>query len=324
MLILLLHPQYDPACVGYNLYTAINKHTPHTMRHIVGMPTMIISKTLTLKHDLVISGNYHNCNIDELKRLVNQADILHFSQYDWTEKITGTSHTFQDLMHRKDQKIIFQGHGGAWLLDPDKRMELYRKNGVKVITCSQIDEQIIPEAEWMPNILGTDSFDLTPDWSRDFNKQLHASLASNCPLYKGGEIVSYVFEYLCKFGYDFKFEYVKNLEKSESIKIRKKHHITVDNWTQGFFGLAGLEGLAMGHIVFARLNSLAIKNWQTKFAKMPPIENVMGMDECAKVLRKYYNDRILMKERCIENFKWIEDYYTDEKIVKMWKELYES
>lgn len=326
MLILILHPQQDPAGAGLNLYKAIKKYTTHEVRHVVGHPTFLFQTKHQFvdEHDVVLSGTNKNCNKEELEVLINKADVLHFSQWDWTEKVMYNDYTFGDLMHRKDQKLIFQGHGGAWLLDPDKRMEMYKSNNVKVITCSPIDEQVIPGAEWMPNILGLDTLDFTPNWERDFEGTLIASLANVCPVYKGGEIVDYVFEYLKRFGYKIEFHTLKIYSKKDCIKIRKLHHITVDNWVQGFFGYAAMEGLALGHIAFARSNDLAIRNWSKKFDTLPPVDNVIGMDECAKRVRWYYNNRNAMKERAIENREWIDKNYTDEKIIKIWENMYEK
>jgi hypothetical protein len=333
MIILLINPENDPAGATWNLYKALKKYTNHEVYHIVGIPTFIHQTQINFVKDcdIILGGNLKNYEYDKLEYLVNKADILHFSQWDWTRQVLGGTNglngipfSFKDIMHRKDQKLFFQGHGGAWLLDPDERMTMYKKYNCKVITCSPIDEKVIPEAEWMPNILGLDYFDFSPDWSRDFNGKLIASLANVCPVYKGGEIVEYIFEYLNKFGYEIEFSIIKNLVKEDCIKLRKKHHITIDNWTQGFTGFAGIEGLALGHIVFARLDPLAIKNWYKKFEVLPPFENIIGMDECAKEIRYYYNNRELMKHKCWTNRKWIDRYYTDEKIIKIWEELYEE
>lgn len=331
-LILLLHPENDPACVGLNLTKALRKYTNFEVRHIVGLPTFLNSSSSTIvgDHDLVLGGDLRNCTKEQVEELIEKADILHFSQWDWNKKIlgstskNGSAFSFGEIFKIKDKKIIFQGHGGAWLLNPDERMKLYKENNVKVITCSPIDEVVIEGAEWMPNMLGLDTFDFTPNFNKDFKGKLHASLANVCPLYKGGGIVEYVFEYLNKFGYDISFQILNNYKKQESFDIRKNHHITIDNWVQGFTGLAGLEGLAMGHIVVGRLSQLAIQNWEMKFEQLPPFENVEGMDECAKRMRMYYNDRDLLKHQSLTNRQWIENYYTDEKISKIWENLYDN
>jgi hypothetical protein len=88
--------------------------------------------------------------------------------------------------------------------------------------------------------------------------------------------------------------------------------------------MSGLEGLALGHIVIARLNRVAECNWACYFNEVPPICNVAGMDECALKLKEYYNDRDMLKEHCRLNREWIDENYTDEKIALFWKELYEE
>ncbi len=322
MRIALLHASNDPACVGWNLYNAINKYTGHTARHITGNSTYIgPNQEMMTGADVVL--NKKGSAWDEARDIINDADILHFNQYDWTEPIYQTDIPFIKLMNRRDQKLVYHGHGGCWLLDPDKQAERCKGKGAKMVTCSPIDEAVVPGIKWIPNILDMSDPALVPDWNRGFDGQLMASMASHASLYKGDKIAAYVFEFLYKFGYDVMFHLISDLPRSKSFSIRSGHHFTIDNWTQGFFGMAGLEGLALGHITISRLDPLTKKKWFDAFGDIP-ICDVHGMDECGKKVRDYYNDRDMLLEHSKGNRLWMENNYIPAQVVKLWTDFYEG
>ena len=138
------------------------------------------------------------------------------------------------------------------------------------------------------------------------------------------ELISYMIEYLSRdFGYPISFEPISGMEIGESLIKRRKHHFTVDNWVQGFHGMAGLEGLAMGHVVFSRFDPMAKEKWEKYSDEMIPIIDVKGFDTCAMHLRKFMNDRDLLKQKCIESVEWMKKYYTHRIILNKWIDFYE-
>jgi len=327
---------YDPACAGELLSRVINKNTDHVCRYIIGDYTRFpAGSKFNESSDIVFFDKF---NINEVHQILREADVLHFNQYDWTTK-------WEDLYWISSRKslypkeelpaidwksylsgkvVVWHGHGGAWLLNPEKQMKICRDVGAVPITCSPIDEKVAPGLVWMPNPLSTESSYLKPK-ERNWDGELLGGMASVAGDYKGKVIAEYVFEYVNKAGYPVKFDYITQKTRRESLEQRKNWHITIDNWTQGFFGLAGLEGLALGHITIARLDPLARERWDSMFKYDPvPVVDVKGMDECGKVLRDLCNDRALAKWMSVKSSMWIQNNYSEKKMADRWIKFYES
>lgn len=321
MLILLIHPHYDPACVGWNLRSALVKHTSNTVRHIVFKQVFIGSGELMVAgEDLLLGKGEHK---QLFKDLVMKADVLHFSQYDWTEQLEGFDCTTLDLMdkHRR-YKIVFQGHGGPWMLNPDEQIKRCESIGATMVTCSPMDEVVLPGAKWMPNVVDLSDPDLSTDTDRSYSGTIVAGMATNAPVYKGGEIVEYVFEYLQNFGYPVRLQFVSHMSRSKSFRVRRRHHLTIDNWTQGFGGMVSFEGFAMAQPSILRMDARAEKNWLKLFQSIPH-QLVVGMDDCARVLRGYCKDRDKLKADGLKSLAWLQENYTEKHIAKLWEKFYE-
>lgn len=361
MKILIVSPYYDPAQMGVRLCASLNAHSHHEAESIVGIRTYFPSEDggvpmLDQEPDLVLEARCQDCEGSgliagshcphclgtglvrdvDIERKVREkfetADVVHFNQFDWTYYPGGEA-TQKSVewcyplewgkMVSPRHKLVFHGHGGAWLLDPDAQTKRCRNADATMVTCSPIDQVVVPGIRWMPNVMPVRQKDYRPA-KRDFRGRLHAGMASCAPLYKGGEIAAYVFEYLRKFGYDVDFTVIEGLSLTAALRVRAAHHFTVDNWTQGFHGLAGLEGLSLGHVVFARLDPLAEEAWAAFADEMIPIVNVHGMDDCARWVRKYYRDRKALESKCKEGRAWMEKYYSEERLVGIWAGFYES
>lgn len=323
MHICIINPECDPALVGWNLYDAINRLTPHSARHITGYLNPGADGGPLSQNKDIIAGETHST--EETREIVNSADVLHFNQYDWNYKGPMPWSIGELLDGNKKPKLVFHGHGGAWLLNPQEQIDHCAEAGATMVTCSPIDEAVVPGIRWMPNILPLkESVFSDPLSTRQYGGGLVAGLANNAPEYKGGTMASYVFEYLRRFGYDVELQILRRIPWAQSIQLRHSHHFTIDNWTQGFFGMAGLEGLALGHVVIARLDPMARRKWEERFGDVPPICDVRGMDECAAVVRKYYGDRTALKNLSQQSHQWALREYSEERIVNRWIEFYES
>lgn len=324
MLILNINPCIDPAAVGQNLVCAINKYTEHTARHISYSSAAYITSWKDICYD--------KTNRDELIALIEKADILHFNQHDWMFDRICNKYTNSDILCnyiKPHHKIIYHGHGGGWLLAPDAQISRCVEAGARMVMCSPMDEATVGKKHgtWLPNIIPINDGVRYPDWSRNFNNILTVGLSANhsAGVYKGAEMVQYMVEHLASaYGYPLAYKLVTGKEINTSIMIRRQHHFTVDNWVQGFSGMAGFEGLALGHVVFARFDPLTKKKWAEFAPEMIPIVDIKGFDTCAAKIREYCADRDLLQEHSRASRSWIEKWYSEERILKMWIDFYES
>jgi hypothetical protein len=313
MKILSINLAGDPACVGQNLTKAIKKDGRHTARHLKIKATY----SITAYSDLV-SEPY---SYDHIREEVHSADVLHFNQLDWK---SAEFEPYRDCIHA-GQRLLFHGHGGAWLLNPEPQIERCCAIGANMVCCSPMDRAVLPMATWVPNIMILDQYHQPVE--RDFNNTIIIGQAPNHSggTYKGSEMVRYMCEYLGPkmHGFPIRFEMVTRLLLEKSLRVRAHHHITVDNWTQGFFGMQAFEGLALGHVVFARMDPMTVDAWREFAPEMIPVKNIRGFDTCAAEIRQYCNDRDLLFHDCMAGRHWIENHYSEERILNMWLDYYE-
>lgn len=321
MNILIINPAIDPASVGLNLWRAINSLTEHEARHISYSHS--ISYLISGEHDIF----YDVMGEDELAEIIMSADILHFNQNDWSYRIPG-SNIFEKITNHIDEKhkIVFHGHGGSWLLNPGPQIKHCAEIGASIVVCSPMDPAVVPCAKWLPNVMPLDEFH-EPDWNRDFSGGLTIGLSANNSngVYKGREMVEYMVAYLAReHGFDVAFDFVFGMKLNESLMRRRSHHITIDNWVQGFTGMAGFEGLALGHVVFGRFDPMVREAWEDFAAEMIPIVDIKGFDTCAAKIRDFYNNRDYLIDHCRIGRAWIEKYYNEKSIVDKWIKFYEG
>lgn len=304
----------DPAAVGRNLVSAIRKHTAHTARHVKDSTRNM----MTDFRDLV-STPYHH---EHIREIIHEADVLHFNQVDWAHE---SFDPYRSAMH-SGQRVLFHGHGGSWLLNPEPQIARARALGAGIVVCSPMDTAVVPCSTWIPNILNMEG--VAPDWDRDYTGDLIIGLAANNSngLYKGAEMVRYMADYLGhrEHGFPVQFELITNRTLAAALETRTRHHFTVDNWVQGFTGMQGFEGLALGHVVFGRFDIMVHRAWGLFAPEMIPVVRVKGFDTCAMKIREYCNDRHKLIEDSRGGYEWIHKWYTDERIVKMWIDYYEK
>ena len=340
MKILILSPVHDPAGVGVNLAYAIKNHTDNDCKLIIGVNTNALNRSFLAGIDHTILA--YEQDFTKLIEAIEWADLVHYNQavnfedfYGGQDRFIGAKKLlcmkvknakkeefdFEDLV--KDKPLVIHGHGGIWLLNPEPLLERCQDWNAVIATCSPIDEQVVPGIRWVPNVLPI-SQDIYQSAEKNFDGELICSQAAHDSLYKGGGIVKYVFDWLphIEKGFDVKFEPIGKLSIEEAMEKRRSHHFTIDSWVQGFHGMAGLEGLALGQIVFSRFDPMAKEKWRGFSEEMIPIIDVKGMDEFAKYLRLFNNDRELLKKKCQESRAWMEKNYNEKRVVGKWIELY--
>ncbi len=319
MKILYFSNPIDPAGVSVNMACALTKHTEHECRYAIEQRTYVVDMDKLKKYGIGTILLDERGGVEDLQVAMDWCDVVHVnaSMASWPFTLHGNIDVEKML---GDKGIVYHTHGGAWLLDPDWICDWCEAINAVMVTCSPLDEIVAPGITWVPNVL--------PDYikpaARDWDGELICGQACGDPLYKGGQIVEYVFEWMHKIidKFNSRYELVVSKPYLESIEIRKKHHMTIDNWTQGFHGMAALEGMALGHATFSRFHPLAREKWDGFSDDPIPIIDVAGMDEFSKWLRIFDNDHKKLREYGEISREWIEENYTEAKVIDRWVHVY--
>lgn len=322
MKIAMVCPIYDPALAAERLYGAINKHTEHSCRLVVGRKSILSDEDGNdFEHnqteDIMLSGWEQNREAEEM---LMGMDVIHFHDSDWTYSDHPLSINWRRVLPGK--KVVWHGHGGWWLLNPGKKIATCEKVGAAMVTCSALDTVIVPQLRWMPNVVELEEIQVA---DRGWDDVIRVGMAvfKTGHLYKGvGVWEEYIFDWIPN-KEKFEFHVVSGARNEECLKRRAGDHITIDNITQGFHGLAGLEGLAMGHAVIVRLDPIVKKAWEERFPGLPMID-VVGMDHAAYRFTQLEKDRELLKDIALKSRAWMDENFTEKQIAEEWIEFYES
>ena len=266
--------------------------------------------------------------------LMRWADVLHFNEWIWTHAL-GTDHvanfipqpkpTFDFMPYLKDKRVLFHFHGGLLQLYPDYWLDQCREVGAQVIVCDPLNESLIEGARWIPNLL--DWQRIHPDGTRVYNADMGVYMAYAGPAVRNGKGVDKIANaigYLQARGLPLHWHDLHSMDWSECMIRRRPQHVCIDTLTQGFIGMTGWEGLALGQVVMARLQPEVDRRYRAVLGggKATPIWNVSGIDELGQTLVKLHGDRKLLQERCAWSREWVEKCYHPEDIVDRWETVF--
>ena len=324
--ILIINFSYDPAGVGAYLSKIINRETIHDCKILFGVPTI----STWDKNDYI---NIDTTETNVLKKLVNEADIIHFNQFHPFHEgdrqislmIAKFGVNWDEIL--KNKPFVFHNHGGAVLLDVENYIGELKEYDPKIILCTPLSLKIIENAIWLPNIIQLENELYCPvnrSWGGII--QISHKLFFKTAMYvKGSKILLEIInEYLRdKFGYPVNLTVYHDLPIEECLLSSSTNHMTIDNMTQGFPGMVSWESLAQGQVVFCRLDPL-VEGMLNEFcdgAKLPII-NVSGIDELAKKIIGYCNDREKLEADAMYGVEWMKKYYNPQNIVDMYIKIY--
>ena len=311
----------DPAGVSWLLHDAMVR-ARYNSRHI----------TLAQHIHKVIQGQ--DILADKKPGLAEQAlkeaDLLHINGY-----LRADIRTFQgnfnfNLDKHLHKPFILHNHGGCVLLNPYPQINEAKKYNkkFKYWACSPLTKHVIPHAKWMPNIVPINNPLYLPT-ERDFKGEIKVCqkiFSGDVRPWKGTFVLHDTINMRLKewFKYPIKFTLFQGESISNCLKLSADYQVCVDNITQGFIGMSGWESLSKGQVVVSRLDPIVEEAYKKFGNGTCPIINVSGMDELAKVLRELCNDRDYLKKKSIESRKWMEKYYNEERIVKLYVKEYEK
>jgi len=307
----------DPAGVSWLLHKAMKK-AGYSSHHIIPSEKQI--HKLSQGTDIIIENNPI-----EAENILEKADLFHING-----RILDTPFGLKLKKLLINTPFVFHNHGGKVLLNPYPQIEELRqfnKNFI-YIACSPLTKKVIPFCRWLPNIVPIDE-PLYMPIKRDFNGTLkicNKIFSKLTRIYKGTDILNEMINVHLRDEEKFplSLDIFEELSIQDCLKKSSDYHICVDNLIQGFIGMSGWESLSKGQVVIARLDPIVEKCYKKLGEGTCPIINVTGMDEMCKVLRRFCENKELLKKKCIESRKWMEKYYTEKRIVELYIKTYEE
>lgn len=304
----------DPAGVSWLLHKSLLKHG-YNSEHLLARPTVN-------HHVQQGYGKYIYGNLKEVEEILNKADVLHINM-----GVEDPSKTDLDLTpYLKDKPFIIHNHGGPNCLDPYRQINPLREISPDFVfaVCSPLTKYIVPEAEWVPNIVPIDHPAYKPIM-RDFDGQIyicHKVFSQGAKMYKGDDVLNECINDFIAKTHPVKLDCIYGMPAEECLNHTAGYHICIDNLTQGFIGMAGWESLSKGQVVIARLDPLVEQHYNNLFGCQHPIQNVSGMDEMCDVVRKLAENRKRLRELCEYSREWMEKYYNEDVIIARYARLY--
>jgi len=310
---------WDCAGVGYNLTQALNKYTDIKGRQCVGTRAY-----QCYPYDIFIYG------LEPLKKALQESDILHFNHLDWNTGMqfaNGSKMVWKD--HIEGKKLVYHNHGGH--LPGREEIYLYKEfmdgkmhdkytGHAKVATCSPNYSEIYRKAQFMPNIIPQNSPLYTPkpkDWSGTI-KVCHSPSVSQ---FKGSDVVGEVLKELMAQKYDIQYEMIVGCPHEVCMQRKSECHIGIDSMVDLHPNISTFENLSLGLISMTNLNEKATEALDGG-DKFPSVK--VGYSTLYKKLKDLLDNKDELQAKAEASRKWIDEYYTDEKLIKKWVEFYGS
>ena len=318
--VLMVNLVYDPAGVNWYLHDALNAHTTcrssYVTDHIhVKLPSATIKQWTT----------------SELNAVIDEADIIHFNQYHpWHPHALPSN--IGKLVDWKQVAIkkpwVLHLHGGNILYDPSRYLR-----GVigspKIIVCSPLYVQSVPHSVWLPNVLLLDHPLYQPE-VRDWGDRIMVAQkmhSRNVDYIKGTKALAEVIntELRDNSGFPIQMDTFTDMGLDECLTRSGKHHICIDNITQGFVGMSAWEGLAKNQLVIARLDPIVEEAYRAfGDGDAPPIVNVRWLVDLAAELRRFCEHRSELRDQSLKGRPWMTRHYTPKRIAGLYTAFYEK
>ena len=310
-LVLHINPTIDCAGVSWNLCSALNKHTKIQCTHIIGE-----KHPFGYKYGLLFGKDI---NTNELEELVRQADILHFNHMDYLEPSFGID--WKKYLGRKI--FVYHSHSG-WEEGKEynhiyKLGQLFNRyqSADATLVCNSANIKIFKNSQWIPNVLP----DCETEYKRDFSAKLKVGHFASNSKYKDVDVMKKLMQ---KLGEIADYNLVMNFcDRERLLKMMSKNHILFDNIWQGYFGMTTLEAMQRGVVPITKSVEKSYNAYCEKLGcNEIPIIRVEGMKGVEEVIKCLDSDRKLLEDKSNECKKWINNYYSEKKIVGIWEEFY--
>ena len=314
---------------GYRMTEAIGLNTYHFVEYMVLLDDMSGHNALKYpfmysKRQGVVNGwNIHQRKLDHAQKLIDNADIIHLKGDELPNRDNGVDNFYGLIIPRDKPRIITVGGS-------------YFRRGK-----SNIAMPLFPIKDYV------DMFDvrtaLTPDLNYREFKGSYIPHAYNCvpiknkwksqkiPLIvhnpsgndkKGTKAFMKVIERLKKRGYKFKINTEYDITHKKCMEHKVKATIFFDQMSKrAWFGMAGIEAMAMGIPTVAFLSDMGLK--QGMLCDIPVINCGQTLTSLELALQKLL-DMDDLTELSEKTKEYCDQTYSYEVIGKKWGEIYDS
>jgi len=325
MKIAIINLEFDCAGVGWNLKEAINDYTPHKCKHVA-------KKTFHF-------APHTDANLNNLKPIIEWADVLHFNQWIWThnpskpDPFQWTPFMDKPIMdfdkYFKTRQVIFHYHAGEVLAEPSYWIKECNRVGAQIFCCAPTTELVVPGAKWMPNVLDITKFKPvefeadggTPaaDRIRTYSAHGESDDRKNISIYKR------FMAQTKRCGFSIPYDIIWGLTKEDSYKAREKYHVAIESLIEGYIGMVGWEAMAMGQVVIARIGEYTMKRYtELGEGTPPPIQTAESPQCVTRLLRDMAAAPPATKRIMKDSRTWMEKYYNPKRIVEMYINAYKG
>jgi glycosyltransferase involved in cell wall biosynthesis len=134
-----------------------------------------------------------------------------------------------------------------------KRLQIIRTYANATFICSPVNEPYVPDARFHPRAIELREWDFVGPTNTHVPLIVHAPSRRAT---KGSEFVERGIENLRNKGLRFEFRLIENLPHAEVRKVLQQADIVVDNLLLGDYEVTGLEAMALGKVLIARLDDV--------------------------------------------------------------------
>ena len=317
-----VHISYTPlAGAPIRIVNALNKYTDIKARLINLNPNIYGARVF--EEDLIWEKDK-----DEALEIITKADIIclhHWMRLD----DNGFKINFLDIT-KKNCKFVRQFHSNLDTItggDYNLKQIIINENIPKIVI-PHYPERSILNAKIVPNIIPIDDENYKPNVKQDNDKPVifysytfnNEGFSSRWDT-KGYPEVSLLLE---QFKDLANIKKITNIPFFECLKIKKESDIVIDDIITGSYHLTSLEALSQGKPTLAYLDNRTqyILRKLTGASELPFVN--VKMEEAKYVLQELCKDKKLREEIGNYSRKWMEKYYNDKDLVKIYKKAYED
>ena len=247
-------------------------------------------------------------------KLLNKKIIMHFH---------GSDIRNPEFIRYQNNKLLGLTKGGEWPLITTKEQKLLiseAKKHADVILVSTPDLfELVggSKVKWFPNSINLDEWKTEKTISKSSQERILIAHAPSKRWTKGTNIIISVIKQLQSNGLEIDFKLIENTPREDVKKIFQKADIVIDQLLVGWYGVSGIEAMALNKPVVCYMREDLVK----KFTPDVPIYNASA-DNLKEALKLLVSDDRLRKRLGDAGRRFVEKYHDVRKNAKVLEETY--